>query len=293
MDIETLTKKLRRIEIRSRKDATDVLAGDFKSAFRGAGIEFDEVREYMPGDDVRSIDWNVTARQGKPFIKRFQEERELTVFFLVDCSASGNYGAGDTCLNDLSAELCATLAFSAIKSNDKVGLALFTDHVERFIPPAKGATHAMRLIREVLGYKPQSTGTNLPEALEFLARALKKRAVIFLISDFQNAGDFERQMSLLAGKHDLVVLPLRDPSIETLPDAGIVEMQDAESGERFLVDTSSRAVRDAYAQRVRQQNEMLSARLKRLGIDNLPLSLGDECTRTLSAFLKRRTQRRR
>lgn len=292
MDIETLTKKLRRIEIRSRKDATDVLAGEFKSAFRGAGIEFDEVREYLPGDDVRSIDWNVTARQGKPFIKRFQEERELTVFFLVDCSASGSYGAGSDCLNDLSAELCATLAFSAIKSNDKVGLALFTDRVERFIPPAKGATHAMRLIREVLGYKPQSTGTDLPGALEFLARALKKRAVIFLISDFQRAGDFERPMSLLAGKHDLVVLPLRDPSIETLPNAGLIEMQDAESAERFLVDTSSRAVREAYAQRIRQQNDMLSARLKRLGIDNLPLSLGDECTRTLSAFLKRRTQRR-
>lgn len=291
MDIETLTKKLRRIEIRSRKDATDVLAGEFKSAFRGAGIEFDEVREYLPGDDVRSIDWNVTARQGRPFIKRFQEERELTVFFLVDCSASGNYGAGDECLNELSAELCATLAFSAIKSNDKVGLALFSDRVERFIPPAKGATHAMRLIREVLGFKPQSSGTDLPGALDFLARALKKRAVVFLISDFQRPGNFERPMSLLAGKHDLVVLPLRDPSIETLPNAGLIEMQDAESGERFLVDTSSKAIRDAYAQGIRQQNNILSERLKRTGVDQLPLSLGDECTRTLAAFLKRRTQR--
>lgn len=291
MDIETLTKKLRRIEIRSRKEATDALAGDFKSAFRGAGIEFDEVREYLPGDDVRSIDWNVTARQGRPFIKRFQEERELTVFFLVDCSASGHFGGGNDCLNDLSAELCATLAFSAIKSNDKVGLALFTDRIERFIPPAKGPTHAMRLIREVLGHVSQGTGTDLPGALDFLARALKKRAVVFLISDFQNSGDFERPMTLLAQKHDLVVLPLRDPSIETLPDAGLIEMRDAESGQRFLVDTSSRKVREAYAERIRQRNLMLSTRLKRLGVDHLPLSLGEDCTRTLAAFLKRRIQR--
>ena len=155
MEFENLTKKLRRLEIRSRKDATDVLAGEFKSAFRGAGIEFDEVREYLPGDDVRSIDWNVTARQGRPFIKRFQEERELTVFFVVDCSASGRFGSGSQPIADLAAELCATLAFSAVKSSDKVGLMLFTDQIERFIPPAKGATHAMRIIREVLGYQPR------------------------------------------------------------------------------------------------------------------------------------------
>lgn len=292
MELQELTKKLRRLEIRSRRDATDVLAGEFKSAFRGAGMEFDEVREYLPGDDVRSIDWNVTARQGRPFIKRFQEERELTVFFVVDCSASGRFGGTSATLNDLAAELCATLAFSAVKSNDKVGLLLFTDRIERFIPPAKGATHAMRMIREVLGYTPEGEGTDLPNALNFLARALKKRAVVFVLSDFFGCGEFERPMQMLAQKHDVVVLPLRDPSLETLPNAGLLEIADAETGDHFLVDTSCAAVRQAYAERMRKRNALLVSRLKRLGVDQLPLSLGDECTRELAAFLKRRTQRR-
>ncbi len=292
MELQELTKKLRRLEIRSRRDATDVLAGEFKSAFRGAGMEFDEVREYLPGDDVRSIDWNVTARQGRPFIKRFQEERELTVFFVVDCSASGRFGGTSATLNDLAAELCATLAFSAVKSNDKVGLLLFTDRIERFIPPAKGATHAMRMIREVLGYTPEGEGTDLPNALNFLARALKKRAVVFVLSDFFGCGEFERPMQMLAQKHDVVVLPLRDPSLETLPNAGLLEIADAETGDHFLVDTSCAAVRQAYAERMRKRNDLLVSRLKRLGVDQLPLSLGDECTRELAAFLKRRTQRR-
>ena len=292
MELQELTKKLRRLEIRSRRDATDVLAGEFKSAFRGAGMEFDEVREYLPGDDVRSIDWNVTARQGRPFIKRFQEERELTVFFVVDCSASGRFGGTAATLNDLAAELCATLAFSAVKSNDKVGLLLFSDRIERFIPPAKGATHAMRMIREVLGCTPEGEGTDLPNALNFLARALKKRAVVFVLSDFFGCGEFERPMQMLAQKHDVVVLPLRDPSLETLPNAGLLEIADAESGDHFLVDTSCAAVRQAYAERMRKRNDLLVSRLKRLGVDQLPLSLGDECTREVAAFLKRRTQRR-
>ncbi|MCQ2404284.1 MAG: DUF58 domain-containing protein [Lentisphaeria bacterium] len=292
MELQELTQKLRRLEIRSRRDATDVLAGEFKSAFRGAGMEFDEVREYLPGDDVRSIDWNVTARQGRPFIKRFQEERELTVFFVVDCSASGRFGGTSVTLNDLAAELCATLAFSAVKSNDKVGLLLFTDRIERFIPPAKGATHAMRMIREVLGYTPEGEGTDLPGALNFLARALKKRAVVFVLSDFFGCGEFERPMQMLSQKHDVVVLPLRDPSLETLPNAGLLEIADAETGDHFLVDSSCAAVRQAYAERMRKRNELLVSRLKRLGVDQLPLSLGDECARELAAFLKRRTQRR-
>ena len=292
MELQELTQKLRRLEIRSRRDATDVLAGEFKSAFRGAGMEFDEVREYLPGDDVRSIDWNVTARQGRPFIKRFQEERELTVFFVVDCSASGRFGGTSVTLNDLAAELCATLAFSAVKSNDKVGLLLFTDRIERFIPPAKGATHAMRMIREVLGYTPEGEGTDLPGALNFLARALKKRAVVFVLSDFFGCGEFERPMQMLSQKHDVVVLPLRDPSLETLPNAGLLEIADAETGDHFLVDSSCAAVRQAYAKRMHKRNELLVSRLKRLGVDQLPLSLGDECARELAAFLKRRTQRR-
>ncbi len=287
-----LAKRIRQLEIRTRKEVTDVMAGDYKSAFRGAGMEFDEVREYLPGDDVRSIDWNVTARQGRPFIKRFQEERELTVFFAVDLSASGYYGAGKSSKNDLAAELCATLAFSAVKNNDKVGLLLFTDRTELFIPPVKGTTRAMRVIREVLGFRPQGTGTDLAGAVNFLARVLKKRAVVFLISDFIGGGDYDKPLQLLARRHDVVALQLTDDSEMTLPNAGLIEMQDAETGETILVDTASRAVRDAFAADSARRQALLTSRLQRLGVDQLPLATGHDFIRDLSAFLKRRTHRK-
>lgn len=287
-----LAKKIRQLEIRTRKEVTDVLAGDYKSAFRGVGMEFDEVREYQPGDDVRSIDWNVTARQGRPFIKRFQEERELTVFFAVDLSASGFYGAGKTSKNDLAAELCATLAFSAVKNNDKVGLLLFTDRTELFIPPVKGTARAMRVVREVLGFRPQGTGTDLAGAVNFLARVLKKRAVVFLISDFIGGGEYDKPLRLLAQRHDVVALQLTDETELTLPDAGLVEMQDAETGESVLVDTASRAVRDAFAAEAARRQALLTTRLRRLGVDQLALAAGRDFVHDLSAFLKRRTQRR-
>lgn len=287
-----LAKKIRQLEIRTRKEVTDVLAGDYKSAFRGAGMEFDEVREYLPGDDVRSIDWNVTARQGRPFIKRFQEERELTVFFAVDLSASGYYGAGQTSKNDLAAELCATLAFSAVKSNDKVGLLLFTDRTELFIPPVKGTARAMRVVREVLGFRPQGTGTDLAGAVNFLTRVLKKRAVVFLISDFIGGGEYDKPLRLLAQRHDVVALQLTDETELTLPNDGLVEMQDAETGEVVLVDTASRAVRDAFAAEAARRQALLTTRLRRLGVDQLALAAGRDFVHDLSAFLKRRTQRR-
>ena len=287
-----LAKRIRQLEIRTRKEVTDVLAGDYKSAFRGAGMEFDEVREYLPGDDVRSIDWNVTARQGRPFIKRFQEERELTVFFAVDLSASGYYGAGKSSKNDLAAELCATLAFSAVKNNDKVGLLLFTDRTELFIPPVKGTTRAMRVIREVLGFRPQGTGTDLAGAVNFLARVLKKRAVVFLISDFIGGGDYDKPLQLLARRHDVVALQLTDDSEMALPNAGLIEMQDAETGETILVDTASRAVRDAFAADSARRQALLTSRLQHLGVDQLPLATGHDFIRDLSAFLKRRTRRK-
>ena len=287
-----LAKKIRRLEIRTRKEVTDVLAGDYKSAFRGAGMEFDEVREYQPGDDVRSIDWNVTARQGRPFIKRFQEERELTVFFAVDLSASGLYGAGQTSKNDLAAELCATLAFSAVTNNDKIGLLLFTDRTELFIPPVQGNTSAMRLIRVVLGFRPQGTGTDLAGALNFLARVLKKRAVVFLISDFIGGGDYDQPLQMLARRHDVVALQLNDASEQFLPNAGLIEMQDAETGESILVDTSSRAVRDAFALNTARRQTLLTSRLQRLGVDQLALTTGMDFIRDLSGLLQRRTRRK-
>ncbi|MBR4125097.1 MAG: DUF58 domain-containing protein [Victivallales bacterium] len=287
-----LAKRIRQLEIRTRKEVTDVLAGDYKSAFRGAGMEFDEVREYLPGDDVRSIDWNVTARQGRPFIKRFQEERELTVFFAVDLSASGFYGAGQTSKNDLAAELCATLAFSAVKNNDKVGLLLFTDRTELFIPPIKGTTRAMRIIREVMGFRPQGTGTDLAGAVNFLARVLKKRAVVFLISDFIGGGDYDKPLQLLAQRHDVVALQLNDTSEQALPNAGLIEMQDAETGETILVDTACRAVRDAFAAAALRRQALLTSRLQRLGVDQLALTTGQDFIRDLSCFLQRRTRRK-
>ena len=287
-----LAKKIRQLEIRTRKEVTDVLSGEYKSAFRGVGMEFDEVREYQPGDDVRSIDWNVTARQGRPFIKRFQEERELTVFFAVDLSASGLYGAGQTSKNDLAAELCATLAFSAVKNNDKIGLLLFTDRTELFIPPVKGTTRAMRIIREVLGFHPQGTGTDLVGALNLLARVLKKRAVIFLISDFIGGGDYDQPLQLLAQRHDLVALQLNDASEQILPNAGLIEMQDAETGETILVDTANRAVRNAFAADALRRQALLTSRLQRLGVDQLALTTGHDFIRDLSSFLRRRTRRK-
>ncbi|MBP5300987.1 MAG: DUF58 domain-containing protein [Victivallales bacterium] len=287
-----LAKKIRQLEIRTRKEVTDVLAGEYKSAFRGAGMEFDEVREYQPGDDVRSIDWNVTARQGRPFIKRFQEERELTVFFAVDLSGSGRYGAGASSKNDLAAELCATLAFSAVKNDDKVGLLLFTDRTELFIPPVKGTARAMRVVREVLGFHPQGTGTDLAGALDFLARVLKKRAVVFLISDFIGGGDYDKPLQLLARRHDVVALQLTDESELALPNAGLLEMQDAETGQTILVDTASRAVRDAFAADAARRQAVLTARLQRLGVDQLQLPAGHDFLRELSGFLRRRTRRK-
>ncbi|MBR6470180.1 MAG: VWA domain-containing protein, partial [Victivallales bacterium] len=215
-----------------------------------------------------------------------------TVFFAVDLSASGLYGAGQTSKNDLAAELCATLAFSAVKNNDKIGLLLFTDRTELFIPPVKGNTSAMRLIREVLGFRPQGTGTDLAGALNFLARVLKKRAVVFLISDFIGGGDYDQPLQMLARRHDVVALQLNDASEQFLPNAGLIEMQDAETGESILVDTSSRAVRDAFALNTARRQTLLTSRLQRLGVDQLALTTGMDFIRDLSSFLQRRTRRK-
>ena len=283
-----IAKKIRRIELMTRKTVTEALAGDYKSAFRGTGMEFDEVREYQAGDDVRSIDWNVTARQGRPFVKRFHEERELTVFLAVDLSASGRFGGGDESKRDLAALVSATLAFSAIKSNDKVGLLLFTDRIELFIPPAKGVTHAMRLLREILGFQPQGRGTAIGPALDFLGRVLRKRAVVFLLSDFIGDEDFDQALRRTAHRHDFVALSLTDPTEARLPDAGLVEVEDAESGERMLVDTGSAAVRAAYEANFAARAARLQQRLQRSGVDTLNLTVGEDFAKPLTAFMRRR-----
>jgi uncharacterized protein (DUF58 family) len=287
-----LAKKIRYIQIRTSKTVNDVMAGEYKSAFRGSGIEFDEVREYQPGDEVRSIDWNVTARQGRPFVKRFHEERELTVIFMVDLSASGQFGSAQHSKNDLAAELCALLSFSAVKSNDKVGLILFTDRIERFIPPGKGITHAMRIIREVLGFLPNGKETNIPDALDFLVKVIRKRAVVFLISDFLGE-NFEKPLRMSSRRHDLIAVSLSDTRERSLPDVGLLELEDAETGECILLDTSSAKVRKEYAQLANQQQNSLRSTFRSMDIDQLDIQTNQDYQNALATFFRRREKLRK
>ncbi len=291
MDWKAITRKIRLLELQTRKESCGLLAGEFRSAFRGAGMEFEEVREYLPGDDVRAIDWNVTARQGKPYLKRFREERELTIFFLVDCSASSRFGGGPESLGDLASQLCASLAFSAVKSNDKTGLMLFSDRIEKYLPPGKGVSHAMRLLREVVGHIPAGEGTDLPAALETLGRTLKRRSVLFLLSDFQAPGDFRPALQRLARRHDVIALLLRDPSLEELPRGGLMTFHDPETHQDFLLDTACPRTRAAYRQRIQREQAERERQLSALGVDTLPLSLGEDVLRKLSVFLQRRARR--
>ena len=286
-----LAGKIRHLQIRTRRIVDTVLAGEYRSAFRGAGMEFDEVREYQPGDDVRAIDWNVTARQGRPFIKRFHEERELTVVFAVDLSASGRIGTVSQAKNDLAAEFCALLAFSAVRSNDKAGLLLFTDQRERFLPPAKGTAHAMRLVREVLGFTPRHDGTDLAGALDFLGKVLHRRAVVFLLSDFQADG-YLPPLRRLARRHDLIPVLVSDPREADLPDVGLVELEDAETGERQLFDAGSPACRARYRQLAADWRRRTLEQFRASRLDCLELTTGLDYRSRLAAFFRRREQRR-
>jgi uncharacterized protein (DUF58 family) len=286
-----LAKKIRYIQIYTSKVVNDVLAGEYQSVFKGRGMEFDEVREYQVGDDVRSIDWNVTARSGKPFVKRFREERELTVIFLVDLSASGSFGSVKRPKNELAAEICALLAFAAIKNNDKVGLMVFTDHVEMFIPPKKGTRHVLRVIREILSFRPQRTRTDITRALDYLGRVQSRRAVVFLISDFQAEG-FERSLRVLGRRHDLIAVAVTDPREMALPDVGLIELEDAETGEVALIDTGSRAVRRQYAALALERAARLDETLASTGIDRIRVETGRAYIRDLMTFFKNRERRK-
>ena len=237
-----LLKQVRKIEIHTRRLVNDLLAGEYHSVFKGRGIEFDEVREYQPGDEVRAIDWNVTARTGRPFIKKFVEERQLTVMLVVDCSASGLFGTFGKFKNELAAELCALFAFSAIRNQDKVGLILFTDRIEKFIPPKKGRRHVLRVIRELLFFKPRHKGTDIAGALRFLSKVAKRRAVVFLVSDFLSEA-YERALRIANRRHDMIALALTDRRELSLPPLGLMEFEDAETGEMFLLDTRPSNIR--------------------------------------------------
>jgi uncharacterized protein (DUF58 family) len=265
-----LLKKVRRIEIKTRGLSRHIFAGEYHSAFKGRGIAFSEVREYQYGDDIRSIDWNVTARFNHPYVKVFEEERELTVMLLIDVSGSGNFGTAVAFKRDIMTEVAAVLSFSAIFNNDKIGVIFFSDKVEKFIPPLKGRKHILRIIRELLDFKSESSMTSLDEPLRFLTNAIKKRCTAFIISDFL-VPDFEEAMRIASNKHDIVALKVFDPVEQSIPDVGLVKVADSESGEEKWIDTSSRATRDAYRKWWIAHMELIKNIFNRCGVDSAEL----------------------
>jgi uncharacterized protein (DUF58 family) len=285
-------RQIRRLQLRARRAVEDVLGGEYHSVFKGTGIAFDEVRAYQPGDDVRAIDWNVTARMGQPFIKRYIEERELTVLLVVDASGSLQFGTRAQLKREVAAELAAVLAFSAIANNDRVGLVQFTDRVEHFLPPRKGTRHVLRLIRDVLFWQPKRRGTCLREGLDYLNRVLRRRAVVFLFSDFLDR-DFERAFRRTGRRHDLVAVRVSDPREEDLPAVGLVELEDAESGRRLLLDTSSRAVRLAFRNEADARRDAMRQLCRSAGIDLIEVSTDGGHLDELIRFFRLRERRLR
>jgi uncharacterized protein (DUF58 family) len=285
-------RQIRRLQLKARRAVEDLLGGEYHSVFKGTGIAFEEVREYLPGDDVRAIDWNVTARMGHPFIKRFVEERELTVVLAVDCSGSNQFGTGLQQKREVAAELGAVLAFSAISNNDKVGLLQFTDRAEHFLPPAKGTRHVLRLIRDILFFQPARRGTSLREGLDYLNRVLRRRAIVFLLSDFLDH-DFERSLKRAGRRHDLIAVRITDPREEELPAVGLLELEDAETGQRLLVDTSSRQVREAFAEHARQRRQALRQLMRSAQVDFIEVGTDGGHLDELIRFFQMRERRLR
>jgi len=290
-------KKIRQIEIRTKKLVNTMFAGEYKSTFKGTGVEFLDVREYLPGDDVRTIDWKVTARMGRPYVKKFAEDRELTVILCVDASGSGHFSTRKQFKIEQAAEIAATLAFSAVRNNDKVGLLFFTDRVEKYIPPKKGRFHVLRLIRDILYFEPERKGTNPVLALEFLMHILKHRAIVFFVSDFLGK-EFEQDalripMGVVARRHDFVVITINDPVEDGLPNIGLLELEDAETGEIVTVDTHDRRFLDHYRAYCLERVDSRNRLLKNLGIDSIDLRTSDDFTPRLHRFFQERARRYR
>lgn len=285
-----LAQQVRQLELATRHIVTEVFAGEYSSAFKGRGMEFADVREYQPGDDVRAIDWNVTARAGRPFVKRFTEERELSVLLAVDLSASGDFGTALKSKRELACEVAALLAFAAVKKGDRAGLLIFTDRVELFIPPRKGSRHVLRLIRELLAFEPAHVGTRFLAASDHLARVLHRRSLVFLVSDFQ-AEDLEAASRRLAPHHDLVAIDIHDPRDSELIPAGLIDVRDPETGRHSLIDTSSRRVREAYRSAMLAAAEKRATLLTRLGVDRLELSTAQPYVHELVRFFRQRERR--
>jgi uncharacterized protein (DUF58 family) len=290
---------MRQLEIRTRRMVNDSLAGAYHSVFKGRGMDFDEVREYSPGDEVRTIDWNVTARAGRPFVKKFTEERELTILLLVDISASGNFGSVAMSKRDLAAELASVLAFSAIRNSDKVGLLLYTDRVERYLPPKKGRRHVLRVVRDILYHTPEGRGTDTVKVLDVVNHVLHRRAIVFLISDFKSPGDLaaaraalRRAMRQTNRRHDLVAVHVEDPHEKELPNVGILALEDAETGEVIEVDTASAAVRKRFKEQSAQSSRRLVSDFRSEGVDTLQLQTDAPYIPALQRFFKTRERRR-
>ncbi len=288
MDTNELLKKVRKIEIKAKGLSQNIFAGEYHSAFKGRGMTFSEVREYQYGDDVRDIDWNVTARHNRPYIKVYEEERELTVMLLVDVSGSKNFGAVGIDKSDMMTEIAATLAFSAIENNDKVGVLLFSDRVEKFIPPQKGRKHILLLIRELLNFKPTGRGTDLNMALEYLTKVIKKRCSAFLISDFIDSGDYSRSMTIANSKHDLIAIQVYDKREAQMPNVGLMKVADAETGAERWIDTGSKRVRQAYDKWWYQRQLAMSGTLQRSKVDLASISTSDDYVKALMVLFKRR-----
>ena len=288
--VAEILRKVQRIQIVANRSVNDLLAGQYRSVFRGRGMEFDEVREYQPGDEIRTIDWNVTARAGTPFIKRFCEERELTVMFLLDVSASGAFGTVTQSKLDVMVEMVALLMFSALKNNDKVGLLLFADGVQAYFPPRKGKSNVLRLIREMVSVTPVPRETSLDSALQFLNCVQKRRSVVFLVSDFQTEAS-RQSLAVSNRRHDLVSMTVSDPRVHELPDVGFLNLCDAETGETVEVDTRHPRVRDLFRKQTAQRTEEVSAGLRRAGVDQLAISTSEPYAISLRRFFESRERR--
>lgn len=289
-NVSDVLKRIRRLEIKVKHLVDESFAGSYHSVFKGQGMNFEEVREYQPGDEIRSIDWNVTARLSEPYVKVFTEERELTLVLVVDLSASGNYGSDNFSKREIAAEIAATLAFSAIGNNDRVALILFTDKVELFIPPGKGRSHVLRVIREVLYYDPKSRKTDISIALAYLNRVITRRSIAFLISDF-HASPFHKELGLSSRRHDLTAIEIRDPLEQALPNIGRVMLEDQETGEHLEVNTSSKALRKQFDTQVKQHQESIASQFQLCGIDHVSLATTDDYLPALRQFFGRRERR--
>lgn len=288
---DDLLSKVKGIQIKAKHMVNDVFAGEYLSAFKGRGMEFEEVREYAPGDDIRDIDWNVTARSAHPFVKTYRDERELTVMFMVDVSASSKFGTVEKFKNEIAAEITALLAYTALRNNDKVGLLIFSDHVEHYTPPKKGRGHVWQLIRDILTYNSDSKETNMNAPLDYLNRVLKKKSIVFLISDFQGDG-FHKQLQVTSRRHDLVAISITDPKELTFPSIGYIELEDAETGEYFLVNTNNKKFLSNYSQTAKKESKGRQKFFREIDVDYIDVQTDNDYFDSIIRFFREREKRK-